>query len=214
MRYLDTENWHRKEQYYFFKDFDNPFFNVCTELELGPFIKHIDTFGYSFSMVLLFVSLKAANETEPLCYRLEDEKVTVYDRIDVGQTILNDDNSFSFCYFKYNPSFEAFYNHSQQVLQRHHQGRNGLDPRENQKNLVHCSTLPWFKFTSFSHARNYDTDDSIPKFVFGKYFNDASAIKIPFSIEVHHALMDGIHVAEYLERFQNLLLEPKKTLSL
>ena len=30
-------------------------------------------------------------------------------------------------------------------------------------------------------------------------------MKMPVSIEVHHALADGLHVGRYLERFQELL---------
>lgn len=213
MHYLDIDHWYRKEQYYFFKDYDNPFFNVCTELDVGPLVKFIDPHQCSFSTALLYVSLKAANETEPLRYRLEDEKITVYDRVDAGHTVLNDDDSFSFCYFKYHPGFEAFCEHSQIVLEEHHKGDGRLSPRKHTKNLIHCSTLPWFRFTSFSHARNYNTDNSVPKFVFGKYFEEASTLKLPFSIEVHHALMDGLHVARYLEHFQELLTHPKKTLN-
>lgn len=211
MYYLDIDNWNRKEQFYYFKDFDNPFFNVCTELEVDALHKFVNNNELSFSLASLFISLKAANETEPLRYRLHDKKVAVYDRLDVGNTILNEDETFSFCHFEYNPSFASFYKQAQQTLQGHHANPNNLDPRPEQKNLIHCSTLPWYRFTSFSHARNYGTDDSVPKFVFGKYFND-NGLKIPFSIEVHHALMDGIHVGQFLEHFQALLDKPEKAL--
>jgi len=31
--------------------------------------------------------------------------------------------------------------------------------------------------------------------------------QMPISIHVHHALMDGFHVAQFVERFQELLLQ-------
>jgi chloramphenicol O-acetyltransferase len=31
---------------------------------------------------------------------------------------------------------------------------------------------------------------------------------MPFSVEVHHALMDGITVGRYLDRLQEMLLNP------
>lgn len=211
MHFLDIDNWNRKEQFQFFKDFDNPFFNVCTELKIDSFHHFVETNDFSFSLAGLFTALKAANETEPLRYRLDDGKVAVYDRIDVGNTILNEDDTFSFCHFEYDPSFASFYEKAQQILKEHREKENNLDPRPEQKNLIHCSTLPWYRFTSFSHARNYGTQNSVPKFVFGKYFED-NGIKIPFSIEVHHALMDGIHVGHFLDHFQSLLNNPEKTL--
>jgi chloramphenicol O-acetyltransferase type A len=36
---------------------------------------------------------------------------------------------------------------------------------------------------------------------------------MPVSVEVHHALVDGIHVGRFLERFQTLLRQPAAALS-
>lgn len=211
MHYIDINDWNRKSQFNYFKAFDNPFFNVCTELEIQEFYEAIKSKNLSFSLACLYATLKAANETECLRYRLQDDRVAVYDRIDAGNTILNEDETFSFCYFKYDSSFHSFYEIAQHTLQQNHQEQPELDPRSEQKNIIHCSTLPWYRFTSFSHARNYGTEDSIPKFVFGKYFEN-NGLKLPFSIEVHHALMDGIHVAHFLDRFQWLLNNPHEIL--
>jgi chloramphenicol O-acetyltransferase type A len=32
---------------------------------------------------------------------------------------------------------------------------------------------------------------------------------MPFSVEVHHALMDGLHVARYVARIEEMLAEPE-----
>lgn len=87
MHYLNIENWNRKEQFQFFKDFDNPFFNVCTEIEIGAFLEFVKLKNLSFSLTCLFASLKAANETEPMRYRLDGDRIAVYDRIDAGNTL-------------------------------------------------------------------------------------------------------------------------------
>jgi len=55
--------------------------------------------------------------------------------------------------------------------------------------------------------------DSIPQMVFGKYFKDGATSKMPFSIEVHHALIDGYHVAKYHEKFQDYLQYPDSILA-
>ena len=31
---LDIGKWDRKNQYHFFKNYDNPFFNVCSEVDV------------------------------------------------------------------------------------------------------------------------------------------------------------------------------------
>jgi chloramphenicol O-acetyltransferase type A len=48
-------------------------------------------------------------------------------------------------------------------------------------------------------------DDSIPRVVFGKCTTDQQSVRMPVSIEVHHALVDGVDVAKFIERFQAAL---------
>jgi chloramphenicol O-acetyltransferase type A len=74
---------------------------------------------------------------------------------------------------------------------------------------IHFTVLPWISFTSFSHARNFGREDSVPKIAFGKFTEQNGRVLLPFSVEVHHALMDGLHVGRYLARLQELLLTPK-----
>ncbi|MEO1727250.1 MAG: CatA-like O-acetyltransferase, partial [Bacteroidota bacterium] len=64
-------------------------------------------------------------------------------------------------------------------------------------------------FTSISHARSWRTGDSVPKITFGGYRREGEHIQMPVSVEVHHGLMDGLHVARFLERLQGYYDEPE-----
>ena len=52
--------------------------------------------------------------------------------------------------------------------------------------------------------------DSIPRVSWGKYFEDNGKIKMPISVQVHHAMMDGLHVGRYFEMIQDILDTPEK----
>jgi chloramphenicol O-acetyltransferase type A len=41
--------------------------------------------------------------------------------------------------------------------------------------------------------------------VFGKIFDDGPRRMMPFSVEVHHALVDGVHVGKFFNLFQEKL---------
>jgi chloramphenicol O-acetyltransferase type A len=75
-------------------------------------------------------------------------------------------------------------------------------------NLIRYSTLPWLDFTSISHARDFSRDDSAPRITFGKITETDRRRTMPVSIHVHHALADGLHVAQFIDHFQKLLDEP------
>jgi chloramphenicol O-acetyltransferase type A len=48
---------------------------------------------------------------------------------------------------------------------------------------------------------------------FGKIGEVNGRRMMPFSIEVHHAMMDGITVGRYLDRLQEALLKPADYMS-
>ena len=74
---------------------------------------------------------------------------------------------------------------------------------------MYFTALPWLHFTSFSHARRWGQEDAIPRFAFGRADADGARLWMPFSVEVHHALMDGVHVGRYVQDFEAALREPQ-----
>ena len=79
---------------------------------------------------------------------------------------------------------------------------NGLEPAGASSNVIHYSSLPWLRFTALSHARSFSFRDSCPKISFGKMTEKDGQKTMPVSIHVHHALVDGYHVAQFVEAFQ------------
>jgi len=127
--------------------------------------------------------------------------------VHIGSTILNDDNTFSFCDFVYQPTIFEFISNAKKVIEEHRNGAK-FEVKEEQLDIIHCSTVPWISFTSIKHARKGDEKSmGIPKIVFGKMFDENEIKKIPFSVEAHHALMDGFHVSILLSKMQQFINE-------
>ncbi len=202
---LNLTTWPRIKQYEFFKKYENPFFNICSTLDVTELVKKVKQNDCSFSISILYASIYTANQIKEFKYRLKDEGVIICDSIYAGSTVLNNDDTFSFCYFDYYTDFLAFNKNAQRQVNLNNKGMLEFDGRNNDIDIIHYSVIPWISFTSFSHPRNYGTNDSIPKIVFGKYYDENGQIKIPISIEVHHALMDGFHLGIYLKTLQMLL---------
>jgi len=139
--------------------------------------------------------------------RIKNDRVVQYDTIPIGSTVLNDDTTFSFCEFPYTNSIFEFDTNGKSILKKHKEGVT-FDAQEDEVQMVHCSTLPWVSFTGMKHARKGDEGGKgIPKIVFGKWFEENEVKKIPFSVEVHHALMDGLHVGLLFEKMQQYINE-------
>ena len=202
---FNVSKWNRKEAFAFFKEYDDPFFNVTTQLEVTSLYHYCQKNKISFFLASLYYTLKIANQIPEFRLRFKKEEVVIYDRIDAGATILNEDGeTFSFCYLDFLESLEDFLKEGTKRVEA--QKKKGtLKEKKSKLNLIYFSSLPWVSFTSMKHARHFDKQQSIPKIAFGKLYNERSIWKLPFSVEVNHALMDGRHVGLFIEELQKKL---------
>jgi len=51
--------------------------------------------------------------------------------------------------------------------------------------------------------------DSIPRYAWGKFFQDGDSLKTPLCVEVNHALIDGAHVGKFYTTVQDYLQQPE-----
>ena len=79
-----------------------------------------------------------------------------------------------------------------------------LFPPINSENCVYCSALPWISFTGHKEPRSSNSD-SITRLAFGKFIEKENTLKMPVSITVNHALIDGYHVGLFFENYQKAL---------
>lgn len=201
---IDLETWNRKEHFNFFNSFEEPFFGVTVDLDCTIAYTKAKELGVSFFQYYLHKSLVAANQVAPFRYRIINDEIWQYGKVDASAVITRPDGTFGFSYIKYNPDFEIFAANAQNAILEVQQS-SGLKLAGAGENVIHCSAMPWLAFTGLSHARNYSFKDSCPKFSYGKIREEGGKKQMPFSIHVNHALMDGFHVSQMVEIFQSML---------
>lgn len=201
---LNLETWNRKEHFLFFKQMEEPFFGVTITVDCTKAYEKAKEMGVSFFTYYLHKTLVAVNSIEPFRYRIIDNEVYIFDRIDVSSTLLREDKTFGFSQIEYSKDLNQFAENTKKEIERI-QSTTGLFTREYSENLIHFSALPWINFTSFSHARSFTWPDSCPKISFGKMIDENGKKTMSMSIHVHHGLMDGFHVGEFVELFQNIM---------
>ena len=198
---LNITDWTRKDHFNFFKRFDEPFFGVTIPVDCTNGYTVCKQNNFSFFLYYLHASLKAANTIEPFRYRIEGDSVFIFDIINASPTINRPDGTFGFAYITYKENVADFAKGAKTEIDKV-RGSTGLIPSVTGENVIHYSSLPWINFTSLSHARSFSFKDSIPKISFGKMTETNGTRSMPVSIHVHHGLMDGYHVAQFIELFQ------------
>lgn len=208
MEIIDVENWNRKEHFYYFTKLDNPFLGIVSEIDCTKAYQKSKEMGVSFFAYYLHKSIFAINKVDELKYRIVDGNVVKFDKIHAATTIGRSDGTFGFSFINFSPDFDIFNNELKEEIDNV-KNSTGLRINENDRRSdeIHYSTLPWTKFTGLTHPRNFNTDDTVPKIVFGKTFDVDGKKVLPISIDVHHGLVDGLHVSNFLNEFQKLMNE-------
>ncbi|AYL99450.1 CatA-like O-acetyltransferase [Mucilaginibacter celer] len=200
---VDINNWIRKEHYNFFKTFEEPYYGVNVDIDVTAAYKFVKQNGISFFLYTMYQSLAASQIIEAFRYRMEGDEVFIYDRIDGESTVPRANGTFGFGSFQFYPSFEDFNTEAIREITRVQS--NNLLELSTVNNTIRYSSLPWLNFTALSHARKFSFVDSCPKISFGKMTDRHGKRIMPLSIHVNHALVDGIHLGQYIDCYQDLL---------
>ena len=204
MKYLDIDNWNRKNQFHFFKEYEEPYFGVCVPIDVTIAYHNAKQKGRSFFLCYLHATLLAANQIESFKYRMDGDRVVVHDTINASATISRPDHTFGFSYINFDAEYDAFQKNAQSEIDRISKSYD-LFPSQSTDDVLYLSSLPWLDFKFTSHAREFKKKSSAPMISFGKMTKKDEHYSMPVSIHVHHALMDGYHVGVFVDTLQEVL---------
>lgn len=209
MKKIDIENWNRREHFEFFSRMASPYFGIVTEVDCTIAYEVAKRKNRSFFATYMFKSVAAVNAVEELKYRIVDGEAVVFDLIHAGSTIGRDDGTFGIIFVRATDDFDDFNAALQSEIDAVKTSKGlRLNGDDIKKDLVRYSTVPWTSFTGLMHPTNLDRTESVPKITFGKFNIRDGRKYLPVSIEAHHGLADGFHLAKYLKEFQRLLDSP------
>ena len=206
LRKIDLDRWNRKHHFNHFNVLADPYFAVTIPFDVSKAYKKSKDTKVSFFAIYLHECMKAINAVENFKYRIIDNEVFEFDVINASATLLRDDKTFGFSFINFSDHFETFNRNIINEKQRI-QESSELYPPVNGLDCIHCSALPWFRFSS--HKEPFSgTKDSVPKFAFSKTYNEGGELLMNVAISVSHALVDGYHVGQFAEIFQENLNRP------
>lgn len=206
MKVIDIESWNRKEHFEFFSKMKSAYFGFTTEVDCTKAYEYAKEHKHSFFAYYLYKSMVAVNSVDELKLRMVDDKIILFDEVHVGSTIGRTDGTFGFSFFHYSEDFKIFNGGLQEQI-KIVQNSTGLGISNDVLPINHIrhTTIPWNSFTTVLHPTNFDPKECIPKITFGKFSIRDGKKYLPVSIEAHHGLADGIHLARYVEAFQKQL---------
>lgn len=196
---------------YRYRQLDYPHFNICGNVDITSFYKYIKENNLPFFISVLYTSTKAANSIKEFKYRINGDNVIEHGTVHPSFTVMTEGEVFSFCTANFIDDFKPFKDNTLNQIEK---VKNNIiiEDEPNRDDLLYVTSIPWISFTNITHPIQMPPIDSIPRISWGKYFEENGKIKLPLSVQVHHALVDGIHVGQFFNIFQDILNNPAKYL--
>lgn len=208
MRYIDMQTWSRRKHFRFYSTVNHPHFNMCVNVDMTAFYPFVKRQGYSFTVSMVYVISRASNAIPEFRHRIRGEQVVEHEIVNPGFTILTDNDLFSFCAVAYAEDFSEFAGRAAKNIS-YVKAHPDLENDPEQDDVLYMTSIPWVSFTSFTHPMQFHPADSIPRFAWGKSFQESDTWKMPLSVQGHHAVMDGLHMGRFYETLQEYLHHPE-----
>ena len=204
MRKITFENTHRQKHFEFFKAMNHPHFNICANVDITDFVRFINKKQLPFTYSVVYAIAKTAMEIKEFRWRIIDGELYECESVTPSFTVYTEvADVFSFCDVPYVEDYSVFIKHAAdkaEQMKKHPSFEDG-----DHHDYLFLSAIPWVSFTMFQHAMPFHPTDSVPRITWGKYFNENGKIKMPLSVQVHHAVVDGRHVGQFFQRFEAIL---------
>ena len=172
------------------------------ELDITNFLKKVRKDDLSFTLSLIYIVSRCANDIEEFRYRFLDGKIVLYDKINTAFTYLNKETEL----------FKVVNVEMQDTLEQYNSvaARKAEDQKDYftgplRNDVFQFSPMPWVSYTHISHTNSGKKDNATPLFDWGKYFDRDGKKILPFSVQVHHSFVDGIHIGKLVDSLQNNL---------
>ena len=208
MKYIDIENWPRREHFHFFSGMDYPHFNICANLDISQLHPFLKKHGLPFFTSVLYLSARAANSIKELRYRIRDGMVVEHETVSTAITVMGNNEVFGYCTIEYRADPEEFMAKAAEVIAKTKENPT-ITEDSTRDDVFYYTTIPWISFTSLVHPINLNPIDSIPRISWGKYFKSEGCLLLPHSVQAHHGLIDGLHIGKYFTLLQELLDQPE-----
>ena len=210
MKHIDLETFPRRSHYEFFKSYAYPYMGMTANVDVTNLYNAAKARGGSPFLAFLWAAANAANSVPALRQRMVGEGIAQYDHCDTAHTVALPDGTFVNCRTDCHRSFDEFLVYGKQC-QEEAKGRHGfVQPGDDETELIFVSSTPWVTFTQVSQPTPIPADSNV-RIVFGKFFEQNGRKLMPLAIQVNHALVDGLHVGQFYQRFQELADSDLKT---
>ncbi len=184
MKFIDLSVWERAMHCEIFRNSVQPQYCVTYDVDITNFLEKIKKRGYSFTFSFVYAVTKCANEIEAFrCRFVKDTELFKVVNVPMQNSI---------------EEYVELAKETEENQTAYFTGPMGND-------IYQFSSFPWVSFTHISHTDAGKKDNATPLFDWGKFYEKDGKVLMPFSVQVHHSFVDGVHIGKLADKLQKYL---------
>ena len=200
MKRIDLDTYPRRDHFNHFCAMAYPYAGVTVDVDVTDLLSLCREKGYSFYLMVLHAVALAADEVPEFRRRIDHGGIVEYDECPTSHIELKPDGTYAYCTLRHHMPLADYLAQAEVARTAAREG-GSIEEEDDVQSMYFISTLPWLHYTQLIQPVACG-EESNPRITWGKYqANDKGRMMMPLSVLVHHALVDGIHIAKFYEAF-------------
>ena len=200
MKRIDLDTYPRRDHFNHFCAMAYPYAGVTVDVDVTDLLSLCREKGYSFYLMVLHAVALAADEVPEFRRRIDHGGIVEYDECPTSHIELKPDGTYAYCTLRHHMPLAEYLAQAESARTAAREG-GSIEEEDDVQSMYFISTLPWLHYTQLIQPVACG-EESNPRITWGKYqANDKGRMMMPLSVLVHHALVDGIHIAKFYEAF-------------
>ena len=202
MRYIDVSTWKRATHYEIFRNSAQPQYGVTFDADITKFLPFVKERKFSFTFSFVYAVTRCANEIEEFRYRFVEGKPAVFETINTSFTYLDKTTElFKVVNVPMRDTMEDYV----ALAKKTEENQTAYFTAPMANDVYQFSPFPWVSYTHISHTDSGKKDQAVPLFDWGTFYEKDGKTYLPFSVQVHHSFVDGVHIGKLAEKLQCFL---------
>lgn len=208
---IDMEQWERAECYKHFSTIAKSTYSITVDVDITELLNYIRDYNLRLFPTFTWVVATAINKQEE--FRMGyDEKghLGIWDEIYPDYSVIDENTKImtSLC-TPYEKSFSLFY---KQMCQDADTYKCSKKETGKYPNFFVASCIPWLRYSSFTATNESEYTFLFPMVTWGKYYKVEDRVKMPLTLQIHHAVADGYHCSLFFQEVEEIISNPGKYL--
>lgn len=203
----------RARQLKLFKQFQRPMLSVTAPVRMTDPRDAARAAGAPVSALLVWALAASTLSIPQMRYRLSSGGVYELQKLTVSFTVRGGDEQLRFAYADFDADVAAFAR-SHRAAASKASGNPAIVPTKASRDHVFVSIAPWMSFLAVEQPYADRDAMSTPSMVLGRLARIAPGqVEAPLAIQVHHGLVDGLHLARFFEAVPDIMDDAVKRIA-